>query len=696
MIVTFYSFKGGVGRSMALANIGAWLYRRGRRVLLVDWDLEAPGLESFFLHSPSELNSIRAKPGLIDLIESYRQLWEHSSPIDLDEKVSQDRATLLTEKIGPIRHLFQPLADTPEQAISTREPGLWLLHAGCRAGASEAFYRRSVHALDWGRFYDEYGGYSFIEWLRRELEKNVDFVLIDSRTGVTEMGGICTQHMADIVILMFAPNDSNLQGAKRIAELLAADKVKDLRGTSRPLTVVPIPTRVDTQGATEHLSSFERKFRGAFEGLSDRSLDWCWDSKIRYVTSYSYEESVVVLEAQGHKDLVMAYERIGEDILRSREERLSPDDREYQARYRSSLRQSAPEESPGRSQATVQQLINTARSKIDSGDFSTAASLLTSAVALARQDLGPENPDTLSAMTNLGQTLYAMGNLSAARDLQEEVIEISRRVLGPEHPGTLLSLNNLAAILRAQGDLSGARTLQDQVLEISRRVLGDEHPDTLRAMNNIADTLRAQGDLSAARALQGQVLEVYRRVLGEEHPDTLRAKNNLALTVREQGDLPNARLLQEQVLAISRRVLGEEQPDTLMSMNNLAETLRDQGDLLDARALQENALAVSRRVLGEDHPDTLRYMNNLAGTLARQSDLTGARALEEKVLAGRRQLLGEEHPDTLNAAVGLAIIAHAQGDSDRINQLIELFPASAERLKIIAVIHSEPTGTRAS
>src|SRR5690349_15015464 len=47
-IVTFYSYKGGVGRSMALANVAVLLARRGLKVLVVDWDLEAPGLERYF------------------------------------------------------------------------------------------------------------------------------------------------------------------------------------------------------------------------------------------------------------------------------------------------------------------------------------------------------------------------------------------------------------------------------------------------------------------------------------------------------------------------------------------------------------------------------------------------------------------------------------------------------------------------
>ena len=47
-VVTFYSYKGGVGRSFALANVAAILSEWGCRVLAVDWDIEAPGLSHYF------------------------------------------------------------------------------------------------------------------------------------------------------------------------------------------------------------------------------------------------------------------------------------------------------------------------------------------------------------------------------------------------------------------------------------------------------------------------------------------------------------------------------------------------------------------------------------------------------------------------------------------------------------------------
>ena len=47
-ILTFYSYKGGVGRSMALANIAVLLSQKKKKVLIVDWDLEAPGWNIIF------------------------------------------------------------------------------------------------------------------------------------------------------------------------------------------------------------------------------------------------------------------------------------------------------------------------------------------------------------------------------------------------------------------------------------------------------------------------------------------------------------------------------------------------------------------------------------------------------------------------------------------------------------------------
>jgi len=69
-VITFYSFKGGVGRTMAVANIAWILASTGRRVLTVDWDLESPGLHRYFAPFLAD-RELTATDGLIDFLIDY-------------------------------------------------------------------------------------------------------------------------------------------------------------------------------------------------------------------------------------------------------------------------------------------------------------------------------------------------------------------------------------------------------------------------------------------------------------------------------------------------------------------------------------------------------------------------------------------------------------------------------------------------
>jgi len=88
-IITFYSYKGGTGRSMALANVACILAERetkehGKGVLMIDWDLEAPGLHRYFgsWMTTSKLG--------IDIIESQEPLEAAPGLIDLFYKLEQE------------------------------------------------------------------------------------------------------------------------------------------------------------------------------------------------------------------------------------------------------------------------------------------------------------------------------------------------------------------------------------------------------------------------------------------------------------------------------------------------------------------------------------------------------------------------------------------------------------------------------
>src|SRR5262245_41168827 len=79
MFVTFYSFKGGVGRSMALANVAEVLADLGYNVIVCDWDLEAPGLERYFADSTEHAERLAARAGLMDLLLEHKENLRTSS-----------------------------------------------------------------------------------------------------------------------------------------------------------------------------------------------------------------------------------------------------------------------------------------------------------------------------------------------------------------------------------------------------------------------------------------------------------------------------------------------------------------------------------------------------------------------------------------------------------------------------------------
>lgn len=69
--VSFYSYKGGVGRSTVLANLACRQAMQGRKVLIIDLDLERPGQHSSGLFKGNPTNDSAIKGGFIDLCEAW-------------------------------------------------------------------------------------------------------------------------------------------------------------------------------------------------------------------------------------------------------------------------------------------------------------------------------------------------------------------------------------------------------------------------------------------------------------------------------------------------------------------------------------------------------------------------------------------------------------------------------------------------
>ncbi len=187
-ITTFYSFKGGVGRTMALVNTAVTLALRGQRVLVVDFDIEAPGLDTFdVLHPQDDVL------GIINFVADYVKSGESPDVADY-------------------------ISDCPD--IGGEGGRLWIMPSGRNGN-----YAETLGQIDWLDLYNYRNGYVLFEDLRKQWSKVLqpDYVLIDSRTGHTDSGGICTRQMPDAVVILFFPNEQNLRGLMRVVQDIRAE-----------------------------------------------------------------------------------------------------------------------------------------------------------------------------------------------------------------------------------------------------------------------------------------------------------------------------------------------------------------------------------------------------------------------------------------------------------------------------------------
>jgi formylglycine-generating enzyme required for sulfatase activity/cellulose biosynthesis protein BcsQ len=319
-VITFYSYKGGTGRSMALSNVACLLARRqadARGVLMMDWDLEAPGLHRFFrglltcCFSEAGDRAFNEHLGLIDLFLELDA--KTSSSERAGERVTEGLASELVSE--PVLERF---------ILKTDIPSLHLI----KAGRFDEKYSMHVNTFQWEAFYQR------SPWLIRSfaerLAERYRYVLIDSRTGVTDTSGICTMLMPERLVAVFTPNRQSVMG---VLELIRrATNYRRQSDDLRPLVVFPLPSRIEAaepqlredwrkgnQGSEiiGYQSQFEELFKEVYD-LPECNLEAYFNEvQIQHIPRYAYGEEIAVLIERGGDRLSLArsYESFTERLV---------------------------------------------------------------------------------------------------------------------------------------------------------------------------------------------------------------------------------------------------------------------------------------------------------------------------------------------------------------------------------------------
>lgn len=289
-VVTFFSFKGGTGRTMALANVAWILASRGKRVLVVDWDLDSPGLHKFYMpFLDAEL--YHSTPGVVDIISEYARAATHSEARAADW------------------HL--PYARVLPHAISLD----WTFPAGgtldiISAGRRGRSYSAVLSGFDWDNFSYRLGGGLLFAAMREDMKRNYDYTLIDSRTGLSDVAGICTVRFPDTVVNCFTLSTQSIEGAADVARTID-DLVDD-----REVHILPVPMRVEDaeqQKLANGRAMARQQFASYPSGLDPEAKRRYWgEVEIPYKPFYAYEETLAVFaeEPGMPTTLLSAYERL--------------------------------------------------------------------------------------------------------------------------------------------------------------------------------------------------------------------------------------------------------------------------------------------------------------------------------------------------------------------------------------------------
>ncbi len=231
-IITFYSYKGGVGRTFLLANVAATLRQWGARVLCVDWDLEAPGLHHYLAPSAGP------DKGLIDVVEGFVE--------------------------GESLRWRDAIRPGPKLTRSSEEGRLDLLLAGAAEG-----YGRRVQAMDWRALYQNGLG-DAIEQMREEWRSTYDFVLVDSRTGLSDLAGICTIQLPDQLVLVGTASQQSIDGLREVLGMVARGR-DALPYERAAVHVLPVLSRFDQRVEHDLAKGWSKQF---FEPLEPAFASW--------------------------------------------------------------------------------------------------------------------------------------------------------------------------------------------------------------------------------------------------------------------------------------------------------------------------------------------------------------------------------------------------------------------------------------
>jgi septum site-determining protein MinD len=169
-IVSIHSFRGGTGKSNTTANLAAQVALEGKRVGVIDTDIQSPGIHVLFGLDESNMGKT-----LNDFLHDDCRIDEAAFPVGENAANAKGREKLAGKK-------------------------LWLIPSSIQAREISRILKDGV---DFNRLNEG------IQTILNELE--LDYLFIDTHPGLNEET-LLSIAISDILIIILRPDDQDIQG----------------------------------------------------------------------------------------------------------------------------------------------------------------------------------------------------------------------------------------------------------------------------------------------------------------------------------------------------------------------------------------------------------------------------------------------------------------------------------------------------
>ncbi len=643
--ISFYSFKSGIGRSTALINTAALLAARGFRVLVIDFEFEAPGL-SYLVHPPGSA----ASPGFIDLLTDAKQ---RGLAADLFTRPVAELATIYTRPY--------PLEDSGAGGTLHIMPARKWDQGHIMPASALPLRQLSVEGVDQPLiriFKEKFAGSDVF-----------DYILIDSCRGFSDEAQCCTHDLADYLMILSGLNRQNIEGTSQFLQTLRqtsegrANAGRANAGRARfQIMLSPVP-------------NWQEELLAAREKVAQHNFDQAWGSALDLSLHIPYHPRLALTEEPGvfcgkGGALLEAYRAIekrmltglGHDARSLGHEFFTEfEDKNYRAALLTLHRLTRFDQEKRVLERIVMQLVTTklvptiGTSTRQKEDRPTLTEMLasTSGREMLRFFVDQIPCDNDAHEAQVLATILVRGD--------KELAGILFRRLADANPDSAISLGNYGHFLRRQrGDKQGAQEYYQRALALD--------PNHAHNLGNYALFLEQELDDADG------ALDYYQRAMAADPKNTVILANYVGfMQNRRSNNAPENRNPQDDATASNQPQLRRaSDPKPANGLGNYALYLeQDRGDMDRAQEYYLLALAAN--------PKSVNTLFNYANFLTnRREEHDGAQQHYQQALA-----LDPKHAD-LHFAYAFLLenrLADFDGAQEHYLRSLELSPNNPDFLE---------------